>query len=174
MTYGAAGGKAIDIDARSLNAARENLARWPGVTVEACSVYEIAERDVYDVVFSIGVIHHLENPALALARMTQATKLGGKVLIWVYGLENNEWIVRLFNPLRRALFSRLPVGLVHHLSLYPATALWIALRLGIGRIATSTCYVLFLRHLRSSSSTRCFLCKLLAACEVEALLADQD
>ena len=36
--------------------------------------------------------------------------------------------------LASALFSRLPIGLVHHLSLYPAVALWIALRLGMGRI----------------------------------------
>ena len=42
--------------------------------------------------------------------------------------------MRFFDPLRRALFSRLPIGLVHHLSLYPAAALWVALRLGVGRI----------------------------------------
>jgi hypothetical protein len=35
------------------------------------------------------------------------------------------------NPVRKVLFSRLPVGLTHHLSLYPAALLWLALRAGI-------------------------------------------
>jgi hypothetical protein len=53
------------------------------------------------------------------------------VLIWVYGREGNRWLVTLLDPLRRALFSRLPITLVHHLSLYPAAALWLTLRLGL-------------------------------------------
>jgi len=134
MTYGAAGGKAIDVDDASLAVARRNLAPFPAMSVEKKSAYEIDESDAYDVVFSIGVIHHLQSPERAIAQMVRAAKPGGRVLIWVYGYENNEWIVRFFDPLRRALFSRLPIGLVHHLSLYPAAALWLALRLGIGRI----------------------------------------
>jgi SAM-dependent methyltransferase len=144
MKYGAAGGKAIDIDARSLAVARANLARFPTVGVEQKSAYDIGESDAYDLVFSIGVVHHLEFPERAIGQMFQAAKPGGRVLIWVYGLENNRWIVRLFDPVRRTLFSRLPISLVHHLSLYPAAMLWGALRLGIGRIA----YFNLLRRLR--------------------------
>jgi hypothetical protein len=54
--------------------------------------------------------------------MAAAAKPGGRVLIWVYGAENNGWIVNLLTPLRQALFSRLPIGFVHHLSLYPSAA----------------------------------------------------
>lgn len=135
MTYGAAAGKAIDVDDASLAVARRNLAGFPTATVEKRSAYEIGEDGVYDVVFSIGVIHHLQSPERALAQMVRAAKPGGRVLIWVYGYENNEWIVRFFDPLRRALFSRLPIAFVHHLSLYPTIALWMALRLGFGSIA---------------------------------------
>jgi hypothetical protein len=63
--------------------------------------------------------------------MARAVKPGGRVLIWVYGREGNRWLVALLDPLRRALFSRLPIALVHHLSLYPAALLWLALRLGL-------------------------------------------
>ena len=63
--------------------------------------------------------------------MTRAIKPGGRVLIWVYGQEGNAWLIALLDPVRRALFSRLPVSLVHHLSLYPAAALWLALRIGL-------------------------------------------
>src|SRR5947207_11877948 len=45
MTYGAAGGLAIDVDDRSLAAARHTLARFPNVRVEQRSAYEIGCKD---------------------------------------------------------------------------------------------------------------------------------
>ena len=134
MCYGAAGGVAADVDERSLLAARRTLSRYPSVAVEERSAYELGYQDQFDIVFSIGVIHHLEFPEKALAGMVRAAKPGGKVLIWVYGLENSRWIVTLLNPVRRALFSRMPIGIVHHLSLYPSAVLWAALRLGMGGV----------------------------------------
>jgi SAM-dependent methyltransferase len=150
MTYGAAGGLAIDVDDRSLAAARQTLARFPSVRVEKRSAYEIGCRNEFDVVFSIGVIHHLQNPEQALAGMVRAARPGGRILIWVYGLENNQWIVSFADPLRKALFSRLPVGLVHHLAIYPTAILWLLLRMGFGRISYFRLLRGFsFRHLRS-------------------------
>lgn len=150
MTYGAAGGLAIDVDPRSLAAARATLARFPEVAVERCSAYDLRLKDEFDIAFSIGVIHHLEFPELALERMVAATKPGGAVLIWVYGLENNRWIVHGLTPLRRLLFSKLPVNWVHALSAVPTAILWCGLRLGIGRIAYfHLIRRMSFRHLRS-------------------------
>lgn len=134
MTYGAAGGVAVDVDGRSLRAARQTLRAYPQVAVEERSAYDLRFKNRFDIVFSIGVIHHLEFPQRALMGMVDAAKPGGKVMIWVYGLENNRWIVNFLNPLRRAFFSRMPIGAVHHLSLYPAALLWLGLRVGFGRI----------------------------------------
>jgi SAM-dependent methyltransferase len=131
ITYGAAGGVAVDVDDRTLDRARQNLAPFPSVEVRRQSIYEIAEENAFDIAFSIGVVHHLSNPDAAVARLARAAKPGGLVLVWLYGRENNGWVVYLFNPLRRALFSRLPLRLVHWLS-WPLTAmLWCALRLGL-------------------------------------------
>ncbi len=150
MTYGAAGGLSIDVDARSLAAAKETLAAFPSVAICERSAYAIGEWDRFDIVFSIGVIHHLAAPENALAGMVAAAKPRGQVLIWVYGLENNRWIAHGLTPLRKLLFSRLPIGLVHHLSLYPAAALWLALRLGLNAIEYFRLLRrLSFRHLRS-------------------------
>ena len=130
MVYGARGGLAIDVDDRTLGRARQNLAQFRSVEVRKQSIYEIAEADVFDVAFSIGVVHHLSDPDAAVARMARATKPGGSVLVWLYGRENNGWIVRLFNPMRHALFSRMPLGLVHALSWPLTVVLWCSLRLG--------------------------------------------
>lgn len=135
MTYGAAGGLAIDIDDRSLQSARRTLARFPEVRVTRRSAYDIGHADEFDIVYSIGVIHHLQSPELALEQMVKAAKPGGRVMIWVYGRENNGWIALVLDPVRKTLLSRLPIGLVHHLSVYPATLLWLLLRAGFGRIA---------------------------------------
>src|SRR5262249_37326756 len=114
------------------------------------SAYEIDYADFFDIAFSIGVIHHLEFPELALRQMVEATKPGGRVLIWVYGLENNEWLLGLLDPIRKVVFSHMPMPLLHHLAVYPSALLWLGLRLGMGRGA----YFRFLRgikfrHLRS-------------------------
>jgi len=133
MHYGAVGGMAIDLDERSLAAAHSTLAPWPSVQVQRMSAYSIEYENAFDIVFSIGVIHHLAEPDRALQQMVKAAKPGGHVLIWVYGFENNEWIVRYFNPIRHLIFARLPIRVTHFLSVVLTAMLWLALRLGVGR-----------------------------------------
>ena len=96
------------------------------------------------------MIHHLEDPPLALAKDGPRGEARRKVLIWVYGREGNSWLVWLLDPLRRALFARLPVASVHHLSLYPTVLLWLALRLGVRPIEYFKLLARFdFAHLRS-------------------------
>ncbi|VVB43635.1 Methyltransferase [Beijerinckiaceae bacterium RH AL1] len=130
MRYGAAGGAAVDIDERSLESARRNLAPFPTLAVMRRSAYDLVFDQPFDIAFSIGVIHHIEDPARALAGMVAAVKPGGKVAIWVYGRENNRLLVSILNPLRKSIFSKLPIKLVHLLSNAPTAALWLLLRLG--------------------------------------------
>ncbi|TAL02552.1 MAG: class I SAM-dependent methyltransferase [Rhodospirillaceae bacterium] len=134
LRYGAARGVAIDVDERTLSRARQTLAGIPNVEVRNASIYDIPEHDAFDIVFSIGVVHHLADPDAAVAQLVKAARPGGTVLVWLYGRENNGWIIWLFNPVRRLLFSRLPLRLVHYLSFPLTAALWIALRCGAGRI----------------------------------------
>jgi SAM-dependent methyltransferase len=131
MSYGAASCVAVDLDERSLRAARENLRRFPTAEVRSCSIYDLDYRDHFDISFSIGVIHHLDNPTLAVRKMAEATKPGGQVLIWVYGYENLEFFVNVLNPARKLLFSWMPLWLVRILAYVPAAALWLLLRLGV-------------------------------------------
>jgi SAM-dependent methyltransferase len=134
MLEGAAGGVAIDIDDRSLAAARKNLKPYPTIDVRNQSIYEIPEENCFDIAFSIGVIHHLVEPEAALRQLTRAVKPGGYVLIWVYGRENMGWLTRYFDPMRRLVLSRLPLRFVYHISLYPTVALWLGLRVGMSHL----------------------------------------
>jgi SAM-dependent methyltransferase len=60
-----------------------------------------------DFVFSIGVLHHIENPAPVVVAAFKALRPGGHFFVWVYGKEGNELYLRLIHPLR-ALTKRLP------------------------------------------------------------------
>lgn len=134
MRYGAGSALAVDVDDRTLARARVNLAPFANVEVRHQSLYDIPERDNFDIAFSIGVVHHLEFPDRAVAQLAKAVKPGGEVLVWLYGRENNGWIVYLADPVRIALFSRLPLKLVHALSWPLAALLYLFLRLGLGSI----------------------------------------
>lgn len=115
LLYGASQVEAFDAAPETVEVARRNLASFPNATVRCGSIYDLDERDRYDIVLCIGVIHHLERPREAVRRLFDAVRPGGTLLLWVYGYEGNEWIVRCVNPLR-AVASRLPYGVVDPLA----------------------------------------------------------
>jgi len=57
-------------------------------------------NDSIDLVFSIGVIHHIENADLTMKNIYKNLKIGGKVVIWLYGQEGNLLYLLLITPLR--------------------------------------------------------------------------
>jgi SAM-dependent methyltransferase len=144
LRYGARSAVLIDVDHRSLEHARRNLAAFPQAEVQFHSIYDPIAPGTFDIAFSIGVIHHLAQPELAVQRLRDAVKPGGQVLVWLYGRENMGWIVRLLNPLRIHLLSRLPLAFVHFLSLPLTVILWLLLKIGCGRVA----YYQLLRQLQ--------------------------
>ena len=150
LSYGAKSCLSIDIDDRTLEAARTNLQQFETAHIDKRSAYDISESNKFDIVFSIGVIHHLDNPDLAIKEMTKALKPGGKLLVWLYGHENNEILIRYFNPLRKLLFSKMPLKLVYALSFIATASLWSLLKLGIGKTEYMQLIRSFsFRHLRA-------------------------
>src|SRR3990170_1656150 len=83
----------------------------------------------FDLAFSIGVLHHLPEPRAGFDAVRARVKPGGRIAIWVYGLEKNEWIVRWVNPVREKVTARMPHQLLYWLSLPPSAALAAALAL---------------------------------------------
>jgi SAM-dependent methyltransferase len=63
--------------------------------------------DGYDIVYSIGVLHHLKEPRLGFDAVVRNTRRGGRFHCWVYAREGNSLVIGLVDPLRRVA-SRLP------------------------------------------------------------------
>jgi len=128
LNWGAERVVSFDYDKRSVEAARKVLSKFSNSEVMFKSIYEIDWRNYFDITFSIGVIHHLNNPSLAIDNLVKSLKPGGVFLAWVYSLEGNEWIVRFVNPIRKYLTSKLPLALVHLLSYFCSVPLWIHIK----------------------------------------------
>lgn len=129
LKWGAGRLVAFDYDERTVAVARHNLKEFPTTEVLFKSIYDIDWNNEFDIAFSIGVIHHLENPQAALANMVRALKPGGTLLIWVYSYEGNAWVPRFIDPIRKALTSKLPVRMVYWLSYGASVPLWLMLKL---------------------------------------------
>ena len=58
-----------------------------------------------DVVYCIGVLHHLDNPRSGIDAVIANVKPGGRFHCWVYGREGNRLIIHLVDPVRRVASS---------------------------------------------------------------------
>jgi SAM-dependent methyltransferase len=68
---------------------------------------DLPGHGVFDLVFSIGVLHHVPDPRPIVVRAFEALKPGGRMLAWLYGREGNGLYLTLAQPLRAAT-KRLP------------------------------------------------------------------
>ena len=60
-----------------------------------------------DYIFSIGVLHHIPDPAPVVEAAFKALRPGGSFLVWLYGKEGNGIYLALIEPLR-ILTKRMP------------------------------------------------------------------
>lgn len=118
LKWGAGSVTAFDFDKRSVESARRNLSEFKNAEVFYGSIYGLDIKNKFDIAFSIGVIHHLADPRKAIENMIASIKSGGKVLIWVYGYEGNEWIVKFINPVRKLFTSHIPPFLLNWLTCF--------------------------------------------------------
>ncbi|MCD1266819.1 SAM-dependent methyltransferase [Shinella sumterensis] len=95
------------------------------ILAEAGHTFEI--KDI-DYIFSIGVLHHIPDPASTVEKMHGALKPGGKAIVWLYGREGNFAYLAVVEPLRWVT-RKLPVWMNSALAaiMYPPLAAYIAL-----------------------------------------------
>lgn len=80
-----------------------------------------------DVIYSIGVLHHLGAPITGFRALAPLLLPGGLMVAWLYAREGNRRLLTLLEPLRRVT-RRAPLGLVRALAWGLTVPLWGALR----------------------------------------------
>jgi len=103
--------------------------QFPNAHVVIGDLLNLPVRAVFDLAFSVGVLHHLPDPAAGFASLASRVREGGRVAFWVYGYEGNEWITRYVDPVRKAITSKLPAAFLRIAAIPPAAALWAVIKL---------------------------------------------
>ena len=88
----------------------------------------------FDFIFSLGVIHHLDDPAAAVRALARLLRTDGELFVWVYAHEGNALARYLIEPLRR-ITTRLPPRTLRFLTLPPAVALHAFVKLLYGPLS---------------------------------------
>jgi SAM-dependent methyltransferase len=104
----------------------------PNAHVIQADIYRLPLARKFDYAFSVGVLHHLPNPRQGFFSLASKVVPGGHVSAWIYGAENNEWIVRLVNPVREKITSRIDQRALLQLSKIPAAGIFLATKLIYG------------------------------------------
>lgn len=102
-----AGAQAVGVDiSAAVNAAQANLGNRPNVSIVQADVFRLPfAPESFDLIYSIGVLHHTPDTRKAFLRLPSLLKAGGRIAIWVYGSQLRWFVV---SDLLRPITSRLP------------------------------------------------------------------
>ena len=127
-SHGARAVVAIDLG-ESAFVAFHHTRRLPNAHVVIGDLIQSPVRPGFDLAVSVGVFHHLPDPAAGFASLASRVRQGPRVAFWVYGMEGNEWITRYVDPIRTTVTSRPPARLRRAACLLPSAFLWAVIKL---------------------------------------------
>lgn len=103
--YGARDVVAVDLSG-AVDTAVSNLAPFANAHVVQGDILRLPlqrpdDGGGFDVIYSIGVLHHLPDPREGFLALARWLRPGGTIAVWVYGHENNGFVRNIVEPLRR-------------------------------------------------------------------------
>ena len=118
-SYGATEVVALDLSP-AVDAARENLRNLENVEVVQGDLLRPPFRmpsdgGGFDLVYSIGVLHHLPDPHEGFQSLLRLVRPGGTIAVWLYGYENNGFVRNVVEPMRR-VSTKVPRSLLRGLA----------------------------------------------------------
>jgi SAM-dependent methyltransferase len=94
-------------------------------------------KTAFDLIFSVGVLHHLPSPQDGFLSLSGLLKKDGIMAISVYAKENNEWIIKYFNPVRKNLLAPLPAAVPVIVAFFTAAVFYPFIKLLYGPLNRS-------------------------------------
>ncbi len=126
------GGEAIGIDlSYAVDAAFRNFGSDPNVHIIQADVFRLPFKEsIFDVIYSIGVLHHTPDTKKAFLSLLPLLKKSGKIAIWVYDYYTHQPF--LLTRFYRKFTTKLPKRVLHALS-YIAVPYYYLLRIPVLR-----------------------------------------
>jgi SAM-dependent methyltransferase len=110
------GGRVVALDmSYAVEAAHENLSGRENVRILQADLFQMPFREgTFDVIYSIGVLHHTPDCAKAFRQLPRLLKPGGRLAVWVYGpMGAWERAARFYRRLTVGMPPRLLHALCH-------------------------------------------------------------
>jgi SAM-dependent methyltransferase len=99
----------------AVDAARTNLEKRRNCHFIQADIFHLPfKANTFDTIFSIGVLHHTPDTKKAFLKLPPLLKTGGKMAIWVYGL-NTFRPYTYFGDFWRQITPKLPKRLLYYL-----------------------------------------------------------
>lgn len=117
--------RAMGIDLNTFEIARRNTAKNKNIEVMEGDIATFTVNRKFDIVYSIGVLHHTSSPAKSFNNIKKLAKKGGRVIVWVYSYEGNFLNRALLEPAKRLLFSRMGRKMIWASSLAATSLLYV-------------------------------------------------
>jgi len=97
----------------AVETARRNLAIYPNAFVGQANLFALPFRPkTFDIVYSIGVLHHTPDTFAATKAILEYVKPGGTFAIWVY----QKHLFQKYSDIYRRWTTKMPQSMLHFLS----------------------------------------------------------
>jgi SAM-dependent methyltransferase len=128
---------ASGVDLNTAHIVQRQMSRYPHIRVHHGDIARWQEERDFDIVYSIGVVHHTKDPQATARHLMTLVKPGGLLAMWVYGHEGNFW-ARLLVEATKPLYAWVPRSILWAVSLVLTALLnplvWSLYRLPLTRL----------------------------------------
>lgn len=125
--------QAVGVDLNCAALAAQHCADCPNVSTIEDDLIQMDLGRTFQVAYSIGVLHHTDDPRAAFQNVARHVEIGGRVIVWVYGHEGNALNRLLVEPVKRYVLRYWPraalVALAHILTVLLYVPVYTAYRL---------------------------------------------
>lgn len=108
------GAEVVCVDlSRAIDVARSNLGHFPNAHFIQADLFRLPLKRSFDIIFSLGVLHHTPNPPGAFEGIARLLKPGGVISVRLYASYNKAYVA--VTEFYRQFTHRLPPGLLFKL-----------------------------------------------------------
>ena len=100
--------RVVAVDLNTAEIAASKTADLTNVEYVEADLATFDPEEKFDIVYSIGVVHHTNDPDRTAANLKWLVKPGGLLIFWVYSAEGNKILEYGLNPFKKIFLSWLP------------------------------------------------------------------